>query len=125
MLMNSAEEDAAIAAALAASTNEPPQSTSSRTATGSAAPSGKGRGRGRGERSAAVVVSDVANDTCTKEGGSLLEGFHFLAIEENAEHALHALRPVFVVMYDVDLAWVRLLEVYKAHYPQRPLKVQS
>lgn len=140
MLMNSAEEDAAIAAAVAASTATPtpphdlsttttpvePAAVSGRSAAGgSAAARGRGRGSGRGKRAAAtVVVSNVATETCTKEAGSLLEGFHFLAMEENAEHVLHELRPVFVVLYDVDLTWVRLLEVYKGLYPERPLKVR-
>lgn len=102
MLMNSTEEDKAIASAAHPASLHPPSTTN--TTPASAAP------------------PSAAGDRATTSAG-LLDGVHFVAIEESAEHVLHEVQPVFVVLYDVDLAWVRLLEVYKAQYPSRPLKV--
>jgi hypothetical protein len=55
----------------------------------------------------------------------MLQGFQFLAMEEAREHVLLELQPVFVILYDLNLEWVRLLEVYQSMYPERPVKVGS
>lgn len=84
-----------------------------------------GRGRGRGKRTAHELQPDAAAAAAAPEAtGPLLRGIHFATLEEAGEQVLHAVRPVFVVLYDVDLAWVRMLEVYQALNPSRPLKVR-
>lgn len=40
-----------------------------------------------------------------------------------SERLLDCVKPVYVVMYDPDAAFVRCLEVFKAMHPGRPLRV--
>ena len=56
--------------------------------------------------------------------GPLLQGFHFVASEDAQEGVLHALRPLFVVLYDVDLVWIRMLECYQSLHPERPVQAR-
>lgn len=58
------------------------------------------------------------------EEGPLLQGFHFVAMEDAHECLLHELQPAFVILYDLDLAWIRQLEVYQAMHPERPVKAR-
>jgi hypothetical protein len=58
------------------------------------------------------------------DDGPLLKGVHFLAIEDDLDRVLHAVQPVFVILYDLQLSWVRQLEVYQSLHPNRPLKVR-
>jgi hypothetical protein len=46
-------------------------------------------------------------------GGSLLSGVQFFALESREPWSLSSVAPCVVVVYDVDLALVRRLEVYK------------
>lgn len=47
---------------------------------------------------------------------------HFYALESE-QRILELVRPLYVVVYDIDMAFVRELEVYKAINQHRPLKV--
>lgn len=47
---------------------------------------------------------------------------HFYALESE-QRILELLRPLYVIVYDSDMAFVRELEVYKAMNQGRPLKV--
>lgn len=92
---------------------------------GAASGRGRGRGRGRGKRAAHELQPEAAAAAAAPaEAGPLLTGFHFVTVDDAGEQVLHSVRPVFVVLYDADLAWVRMLEVYKALNPTRPLKVR-
>ncbi|PSC75286.1 DNA repair endonuclease UVH1 [Micractinium conductrix] len=53
----------------------------------------------------------------------LLEGVRFLSLESREYLALWEAEPAFVVMYDLDVAFTRCLELYKAARPGRPLAV--
>jgi hypothetical protein len=115
MLNPSIEEDAAMTAAAdavlsASQANEGPSPHGTRGAAR--------RGRGKS------VASGSAADVCQVDQGALLQGIYFLAMEDACEHVLHEIKPVFVVLYDLDLSWIRQLEVYKALYKDRPLKVR-
>ncbi|CAM6006792.1 unnamed protein product [Sphagnum balticum] len=47
---------------------------------------------------------------------------HFYALESE-QRILEVVRPVYVVVYDPDMSFVREMEVYKSENPGRPLKV--
>lgn len=47
---------------------------------------------------------------------------HFYALESE-QRILEVVKPLFVVVYDPDMGFVREMEVYKAENPNRPLKV--
>lgn len=70
-------------------------------------------------------------DSTTSEKDTILEGeqgrkpippVHFYALESE-QRILDVVRPLFVVVYDPDMGFVRELEVYKAMNQDRPLKV--
>jgi hypothetical protein len=84
------------------------------TAVGSAANCHKGQDVDM--TSSEILQSEAGDDP-------LLQGFHFVALDDAQEHLLHQLAPAFVVLYDSNLAWIRMLECYQALHPQQPLQV--
>eukprot|EP00892_Ulva_mutabilis_P008481 jgi/Ulvmu1/6004/UM026_0130.1 len=118
MLSSTAEEEVALRNSLTRDTATPDSPPPAAPA------SGRGRGRGRGKRAAHQLQPEAAAAAAAPaEAGPLLTGFHFVTANEAGEQVLHSVRPVFVVLYDAELAWVRMLEVYQALNPSRPLKV--
>lgn len=70
-------------------------------------------------------------DCTTSEKETILKGekgrkpippVHFYALESE-QRILEVVRPLFVVVYDPDMGFVRELEVYKAMNQDRPFKV--
>lgn len=64
------------------------------------------------------VVTDSAGEKQSKP----IPPVHFYALESE-QRILELVRPLYVVVYDPDMAFVRELEVYKAMNQDRPLKV--
>ena len=52
-----------------------------------------------------------------EEGQEMLRGFAFTALDDHDEGILERLRPMAVVMYDPDIAFVRQLEVITSPSP--------
>lgn len=65
-----------------------------------------------------------AGAEASADDAPLLQGFHLLAMEEGRDDVLLELQPLFVVLYDLDLAWIRRLELYQSLDPSRPIKVR-
>lgn len=110
---------------------------------------GKGLDHGQGsslendsstERAGNIKVTEVRlsrdNTLVSDSAGNVLPGMevggekkskpippvHFYALESE-QRILELVRPLYVVVYDIDMAFVRELEVYKAINQHRPLKV--
>lgn len=74
-----------------------------------------------------LVTDSVGNDLPEKLMGGenqskSIPPVHFYALESE-QRILELVRPLYVVVYDIDMAFVRELEVYKAMNPHRALKV--
>lgn len=77
-----------------------------------------------------VVAEFGGSNLPEKEGGLVgvekeskpIPPIHFYAWESE-QRILEIVKPIYVVVYDIDMTFVRELEVYKAMYPHRPLKV--
>lgn len=128
MLNATADEEVAMAAA--ANTVLHTLDASNGSAAAAASRNAKRRGaqkRQRGGDSAAGAPNGTRADLTDKssEEGPLLQGFHLVAMEDARQDLLHEIEPVFVILYDLDLAWIRQLEVYKSMHPERPLKVRA
>jgi len=77
-----------------------------------------------------LVTDSAGNDLPEKEAAVMgdekrskpIPPVHFYAWESE-QRILELVKPLYVVVYDIDMAFVRELEVYKAMNPHRPLKV--
>jgi len=78
-----------------------------------------------------TLVTDSAGNHLPEKEAGLMGGeqqskpippMHFYALESE-QRILELVKPLYVVVYDIDMAFVRELEVYKAMNPHRPLKV--
>lgn len=77
-----------------------------------------------------LVTDSVGNELPEKEVGLMggekqrkpIPPVHFYALESE-QRIMELVRPLYVVVYDIDMAFVRELEVYKAMNQHRPLKV--
>lgn len=71
------------------------------------------------------IITDSAGDEARLHGEGQTKPIppvHFYALESE-QRILELVRPLYVVVYDPDMAFVRELEVYKAMNQDRPLKV--
>ena len=133
MLNATADEEVAVAAAANAALNDATNggkpSLAARKSSAAAKRARHGAGKPSDGKAAAghlpngVQAVKEGMQALQPEEGPLLQGFHFLAEEDAREDLLYALKPVFVILYDLDLAWIRHLEVYQSLHPHRPLKV--
>jgi hypothetical protein len=81
--------------------------------------------RAAGSRIDKATAQEAFHEGLQAEDGPLLEGFHLLAIEDANEDILHKIKPLFVILYDLDLAWIRQLEVFQSLNPSLPVKVHT
>lgn len=89
-------------------------------AAAAAAPRKRQKGSSDVSRARDATGASIARDA----EGPLLQGFHFVASEDAQEGVLHEVQPLFVVLYDVDLVWIRMLECYQSLHPDRPVQAR-
>jgi hypothetical protein len=123
MLSSTTEEESALSAAADAVLGALQDHTNAvRGGVGAASAAAK-RAR-TADVAAAAAKRQRLPEAVQAEDGPLLQGFHFLAMDDALDNVLHDLRPVFVILYDLQLAWVRQLEAYQSLHPEQPLKVR-